>query len=52
MKVSNKKTNGKALLKRMLGMKKSWMESSCDSKAVKKIESQGFAFFRFCASSI
>jgi len=44
---SRKKITGKAILKRMLDIKKTWMESSCDSKTVKKIESQGFTFLRF-----
>jgi len=44
---STKKSQGQVFLKRILGMKKSWLESSCDTATIKMIENQGFTFAKF-----
>lgn len=47
MDTSTKKNRGQVLLKRILDMKKSWLEGSCDTAAIKTIENQGFTFAKF-----
>ena len=44
---STKKNRGQVLLKRILDMKKSWLESSCDTTTIEMIENQGFTFAKF-----
>ncbi|MDR0865472.1 MAG: hypothetical protein LBO74_11150 [Candidatus Symbiothrix sp.] len=41
------KENGRAALKRMLSMKKIWMESPYINDSIKKLQEQGFTFAKF-----